>query len=104
LAGTKPKQWDLALSQAEFAYNKSKSRTIEMSLFKIVYGQNPSGVLDLAPAPCVGCLNPKADELAEHLRGVHEQVKLAIQESNAKYKAWADRHRRQVLFDVGDFV
>lgn len=31
-------------------------------------------------------------------------MKLAMQESNAKYKARADRHRRQVLFDVGDFV
>jgi len=75
-----------------------------MSPFEIVYGQNPSGVLDLAPVPRVGRLNPKADELADHLRGIHEQVKLAIQESNDKYKARADRHRRQVLFDVGDFV
>jgi len=104
LAGTKPKQWDLALPQAEFAYNRSKSRTTGMSPFEIVYGQNPSGVLDLALVPRVGRLNPKADELADHLRGIHEQVKLAIQESNDKYKARADRHRRQVLFDVGDFV
>jgi len=49
-------------------------------------------------------LNPKANELAEHLRGIHEQVKLAIQKSNDKFKARVDRHRRQVLFDVGDFV
>jgi hypothetical protein len=94
LAGTKPKQWDLALPQAEFSYNRSKSRTTGMSPFEIVYGQNPSGVLDLAHAPRVGRLNPKADELANHIRGVHEQVKLAIQESNDKYKAQADRHRR----------
>jgi hypothetical protein len=104
LAGTKPKLWDLALPQAEFAYNRSKSRTTGMSPFEIVYGQNPSGVLDLAPVPHAGRLNPKADELAEHLRGIHEQVKLAIQETNSKYKARADYHRRQVLFDVGDFV
>jgi hypothetical protein len=37
LAGTKPKQWDLALPQAEFAYNRSKSRTTGMSPFEIVY-------------------------------------------------------------------
>jgi hypothetical protein len=104
LAGTKLKQWDLALPQAEFSYNRSKSRTTRMSPFEIGYGQNPPRVLDLAPVPRVGRLNPKADELAEHLRGIHEQVKMAIQESNAKYKAWANRHRRQVFFYVGDFV
>lgn len=87
LAGTKPKQWDLALPQAEFTYNRSKNRTTRLSPFEIVYGQNPSGVLDLAPIPRVGHLNPKADEMAEHLRSIHEQVKLAIHESNAKYKA-----------------
>jgi hypothetical protein len=49
-----------------------------MSPFEIVYGQNPSRVLNLAPVPRVGRLNPKADELTEHLRGIHEQVKLVI--------------------------
>jgi hypothetical protein len=43
-----------------------------MSPFEIVYGQNPSGILDLAPIPRVGRLNPKVDELAEHLWGIHE--------------------------------
>jgi hypothetical protein len=104
LAGTKPKQWDLALPQAEFAYNRSKNRTTGMSPFEIVYGRVPSGVLDLAPIPRVGRISHKADEMAEHLRGIHEQVKLAIQDSNAKYKVQADSHRRQVLFEVGDFV
>ena len=54
LAGNKPKQWDLALSQAEFAYSRSKNRTTQLSPFEIVYGQNPSGVLDLAPIPRIG--------------------------------------------------
>ncbi|KAJ0969312.1 hypothetical protein J5N97_022189 [Dioscorea zingiberensis] len=42
--------------------------------------------------------------MAEHLRVIHEQVKLAIQESNTKYKMNADKRRRQVLFDEGDLV
>jgi hypothetical protein len=42
-----------------------------MSPFEIGYDQNPPRVLDLAPVPRVGRLNPKADELAEHLRGIH---------------------------------
>ncbi|KAE8672957.1 putative Quercetin 3-O-methyltransferase 1 [Hibiscus syriacus] len=72
LAGTKPKQWDLALPQAEFAYNRSKNRTTSLSPFEIVYGQNPSEVLDLAPIPHIGHFSPKADEMAKYLRGIHE--------------------------------
>ncbi|KAE8732392.1 hypothetical protein F3Y22_tig00002226pilonHSYRG00022 [Hibiscus syriacus] len=60
LAGTKPKQWDLALPQAAFAYNRSKNRTTGLSPFEIVYGQNPSGVLDLAPIPRIGRFSPKS--------------------------------------------
>ncbi|KAE8668905.1 hypothetical protein F3Y22_tig00112281pilonHSYRG00079 [Hibiscus syriacus] len=104
LARTKPKQWDLALPQAEFAYNRSKHRTTGLSPFEIVYGQNPSGVLDLAPIPRIGHFSPKADEMAKYLRGIHEQVKQTIHESNTKYKTRVENHRRQVLFDVGDFV
>ncbi|KAE8704407.1 General regulatory factor 9, MU isoform 1 [Hibiscus syriacus] len=104
LAGTKPKHWDLVLPQAEFAYNISKNRTTCLSPFEIVYGQNPSGVLDLAPIPRIGCFSPKVDEMAKYLRGIHEQVKQTIHESNTKYKTRVDNHRRQVLFDVGDFV
>ncbi|KAE8728830.1 hypothetical protein F3Y22_tig00004072pilonHSYRG00287 [Hibiscus syriacus] len=65
---------------------------------------NPSGVLDLAPIPRIGRFSPKADEMAKYLRGIHEQVKQTIHESNTKYKTRVDNHRRQVLFDVGDFV
>ncbi|KAE8668214.1 putative Quercetin 3-O-methyltransferase 1 [Hibiscus syriacus] len=104
LAGTKPKQWDLALPQAEFAYNRSKNRTTYLSPFDIIYGQNPSGVLDLAPIPRIGRFNPKAYEMTKYLRGIHEQVKQTIHESNTKYKTRVDNHRRQVLFDIGDFV
>ena len=42
-----PKQWDLALAQADFAYNDSPKRTTCMSHFHIVYGVNPRGVYKL---------------------------------------------------------
>ncbi|XP_042954672.1 uncharacterized protein LOC122291092 [Carya illinoinensis] len=65
---------------------------------------SPSEVLDLAPIPRIGRFSPKADEMAEYLQGIYEQVKQTIHESNTKYKTRVDSHRRQVLFDVGDFV
>jgi hypothetical protein len=42
-----PKQWDLALPQAEFACNSSVNISIGKSPFQVVYGRNTMGVLDL---------------------------------------------------------
>jgi len=49
LVKKKLKTWDLLLAHAEFAYNRVPSRTTNESPFKIVYGQNPLGPLDLLP-------------------------------------------------------
>ncbi|GJU39677.1 RNA-directed DNA polymerase [Tanacetum coccineum] len=47
LVGDNPKQWDLTLAQAEFAYNRSTNRTTGRSPFFIVYGRQPITPLDL---------------------------------------------------------
>jgi len=40
---------DLLLVHAEFAYSRAPSRTTNECPFKVVYGQNPLGALDLRP-------------------------------------------------------
>lgn len=44
-----PKQWDLFLPQAEFAYNNmsNRSRSTGFSLFQIVYTKVPNSTVDL---------------------------------------------------------
>lgn len=104
LAKNKPKQWDLALSQAEFAYNRSKNQTTNMSSFEIVCGKNPYGVLDLVLIPQIGRVHPKAEEMTDHLRVIHDQVYKSISKNKGKYKGRVDSHRRQVMFKVGVLV
>jgi hypothetical protein len=94
----------LALSHAEFAYNRSKNKTTQLSPFEIVYEQNPSRVLNLAPILRIGRLSIKSDEMADYLQGIHDQVKKTIEDSNATYKAHFDSHKRNVTFEVGDLV
>ena len=42
-----PKNWDLSLAQAEFAYNDTPNQSTGMSLFQIIFGMNPRGVYEL---------------------------------------------------------
>jgi len=45
------KSWDQLLTHAEFAYNKTPSKTMGMSPFKVVYGIEPLFPLVLTPRP-----------------------------------------------------
>ncbi|KAF8413725.1 hypothetical protein HHK36_001718 [Tetracentron sinense] len=55
--------------------HRFKNQTTQCSPFEIVYGQNPNGVLDLAPIPNLGKISGKAEDLAEHIKSIHEQSK-----------------------------
>uniref|UniRef100_A0A2N9F7T1 RNA-directed DNA polymerase n=1 Tax=Fagus sylvatica TaxID=28930 RepID=A0A2N9F7T1_FAGSY len=104
LIGDHPKEWEEILPIAEFAFNSSINRSTQHSPFEVVYGSNPASVLDLVPLPIPKKVHPKAEEFATILQQVHQQVKLKLEAANAKYKAAADQHRKQVIFEVGDLV
>jgi len=51
LVGDNPRQWDLVIPQARFACNSSINKSTGKSMFQIVYGSNPKGVVDLVDLP-----------------------------------------------------
>jgi len=51
IAGRKPKQWDLALSQTEFSYNNMVNRSTGKSLLERIYGRTLKLTVDLATLP-----------------------------------------------------
>nr|GEX12367.1 putative reverse transcriptase domain, zinc finger, CCHC-type, aspartic peptidase domain protein [Tanacetum cinerariifolium] len=63
LVGDKPKQWDVALPQAEFAYNRSNHSSTGRSPFFIVYGRNHFTPLNLAPMLGDGSVSAEGDEV-----------------------------------------
>nr|GFA97825.1 reverse transcriptase domain-containing protein [Tanacetum cinerariifolium] len=73
LVGDNKKQWDLALSQAEFAYNRSTHSSTGRSPFLVVYGRNPFTPLDLAPLPGVDTFSAEGDDRATQIKSLHEQ-------------------------------
>ena len=46
----------------------------------------------------------EAEEFAEHIKCLHEEVHAHITKMNQQYKARADQRRRHMEFQVGDLV
>ena len=104
ILGEMPKQWDLELSQAEFAYNSLVSRSIGKSPFVIVYCVPPKQALDLVPLPELSGVSQAVENMAERIQVMQEEVRQKLEATNAKYKEAADKKRREKIFNVGDLV
>lgn len=67
LVGKNKAGWNKSLPQAEFAYNSSHHRSIDMSPFEAVYGQNLSTPLDLVPLPIENRFNGDANDMVKFI-------------------------------------
>ncbi|GJY43326.1 reverse transcriptase domain-containing protein [Tanacetum coccineum] len=104
LVGDNKKQWDLALPQAEFAYNRSSHSSTGRSPFLVVYGRNPFTPLDLVPLPIADSYSADGEARADQIKLLHEQVRDQIMKHNLQYQTRANKHRKRVVFEEGDLV
>ena len=85
ISGEKPKQWDLALSQVEFAYNSLVNRSTSKSSFVIVYCVPLKHALDLVPLPELPGVSQAIENMADHIQAMQEEVRQKLETTNAKY-------------------
>ena len=105
ICGDRPKQWDVILAQAEFAYNSVVHSTTGRLPFFVVYTQVPRHAADLIKLPTAsGVRNAVAKHMVEQWQSVAAKVRSKIEQSNAKYKAIADKHCIKQVFTAGDQV
>ena len=98
-----PKQddWDQHLWAAEFAYNNAWHESVRNTPFVLNYGEHP-----LTPASCLtrGSKVPSAKAAADLVHQAMTVAKACLQSAQQRQKAYADLHRRDVQFGMGDHV
>ena len=98
------KNWEDCFPFIEFAYNRSVHSTTNFSQFEIVYGFNPLTPLDLLHLPVNEMASLDGQKKAEMVKKLHESVWQHIEKKNEQYATKANKGRRQVLFELGDWV
>ena len=88
----------------EFAYNRAMHSTISYSPFEIVYGFNLLTPLDLMSLPVDGRSSLDGQKKAELVKSLHERVRLQIAQKNERVASQANKGRRRVIFEPGDWV
>ena len=86
------KTWEECLPHVEFAYNRTVHSATKFSPFEIVYGFNPLTPLDLLPLPI------------EFVKQLHERTRQHIEKRTEQYATQANKGRKQVVFQPGDWV
>ncbi|KAH9724609.1 Endonuclease [Citrus sinensis] len=92
------------LPHVEFAYNRTVHSATTFSPFEIVYGFNPLTPLDLLPLPINERASMDGKKKAEFVKQLHERTRQHIEKRTEQYVTQANKGRKQVVFQPGDWV
>jgi hypothetical protein len=95
------RSWDKSLSYAEFSNNDSYQESLKMAPFEILYGRRCQTPLFWNETGERKVFGPDVLEEAEkQVRMARENLRVA----QSRQKSYADHRRRELIFEVGDFV
>ncbi|MCO5580662.1 hypothetical protein L7F22_034532 [Adiantum nelumboides] len=92
-------KWEQYLPLVEYAYNNTMHSSTGKAPFKIVEGgKKVSPILHTKDKIF------EADKYVRDMDEMYKKVKVALEKTQAKQKRAADRHCREVVFSLGDWV
>ena len=100
-----PRVWANLLPHIEFAYNRVVNSTTSHTPFEVVYGFNPLTPLDLLPIPVLDEVLCKDDfEKVAFINDLHHHINLQNERKVGKYAELANKRRKALIFEPGDWV
>ncbi|PHU16772.1 hypothetical protein BC332_12467 [Capsicum chinense] len=96
--------WEEHLPLIEFASNRVIHSSMGMAPFKCVYGINPLSPLDLTPLPSDLMISLDRRKRAEDMKKLHEKVRLRLEKKNQEFAREANKGRRKLILELGDWV
>lgn len=93
--------WEKSLPYAEFSYNNSYQQSLKMSPFEALYGRKCRTPLFWNQTGESQVFGPEILREAERQVQV---IKQNLRTAQSRQKSYADAKRRNVTFEVGDFV
>jgi hypothetical protein len=95
------RSWDKSIRYAEFSYNNNYQESLKIAPFEILYGRRCQTPLFWNETGERKVFGPDILQEAEkQVRMVRENLRVA----QSRPKSYADHRRRELIFEVGDFV
>ena len=95
--------WDVHLPSAEFALNNSVNASTGFTPFFLNYGYHPRTPASLVSSPVTQAV-PATDAFVKRLKDNLDVATRRLQEAQSRQAHYADQHRRDHTFHVGDDV
>ena len=93
--------WDQSLPYAEFSYNNSYQASLQMSPFEALYGRKCRTPLYWDQTGECQVFGPEIIRKAEEQV---QEIRKNLQIAQSRQKSYADVRRRDLSFEIGDFV
>lgn len=99
--GHTPKQWGKWIAWAEYRFNTTYNQSSGMSPFKALYGRDPPTLFKWEDCESA------VEDVNEYIRArniILGDLKENLTKAQERMKHYADKHRREVQYEVGDLV